>query len=184
MIDQGCDLGVEFDRQLKLVGEIVELRPLEPDDFEKLYGCASDPLIWEVHPEPDRFKREVFERFFKSAIESKGAFAIYDRKSGRMIGSSRYYDVDLGESSVIIGYTFLTTEFWGGSYNRDLKTVMLGHAFGSFENVFFQIGENNVRSRRAIEKIGAKVVFKRVLNEGSHVIYLLRKSDWLSSPTQ
>ena len=140
--------------QPTLTGERLELRPLRPEDFETLYAVASDPLIWEVHPEPDRYKREVFEEFFAQALKSKGALAVIDRRTGRMIGSSRYYDLDTEKGEVAIGYTFLSREYWGGSFNRELKTLMLDHAFRFVNAVVFHVGERNVRSRRAMEKIG------------------------------
>src|SRR5262249_54092645 len=103
--------------------------PLAPGDFEALFEAASDPLIWEQHPENNRFKSEVFKRYFAGAIESKGAFAVIERKSGRIIGSSRYCNLNAPEREVEIGFTFLQRKFWGGSYNRELKHLMLQHAF-------------------------------------------------------
>ncbi|MBV9144603.1 MAG: GNAT family N-acetyltransferase, partial [Acidobacteria bacterium] len=126
---------MEFDLQPTLLGELLELRPLRPEDFDALFAAASDPRIWEQHPESDRYKREVFAKFFSSAIESKGAFAIIERKSGRIIGSSRYWNLKLAESQVEIGWTFLAREFWGGKYNGELKRLMLEHAFRFVERV-------------------------------------------------
>jgi RimJ/RimL family protein N-acetyltransferase len=143
-----------FQLQPTLAGERLELRPLRPEDFEALYAIASDPLIWEVHPEPTRYKRAVFEGFFAGALKSKGALAVFDRRAERMIGSSRYYDLDSQKREIAIGYTFLSREYWGGSFNRELKTLMLKHAFRFVDAVVFHVGENNIRSRKAMEKIG------------------------------
>lgn len=143
-----------FDLQPTLTGERLTLRPLEPEDFDALYFAAADPLIWAVHPEPNRHERPVFEKFFAEALRSKGALAVIDRSTGRVIGSSRFYDFDPARSEVIIGYTFLTREHWGGSFNRELKTLMLDHAFRFVGAVVFHVGEANVRSRKAMEKIG------------------------------
>jgi RimJ/RimL family protein N-acetyltransferase len=151
---------MKFDLQPTLTGKLIELRPLKPNDFEALFLAASDPLIWEQHPENDRYKREVFQKFFDSAIASKGAFAIIDRKSGRIIGSSRYCNLKLPESEVEIGWTFLERRFWGGRYNRELKSLMLDHAFQFVDCVLFVVGENNVRSQKALEKIGAQFLEK------------------------
>src|ERR1043166_6799473 len=118
---------MQFDLQPRLTGELLELRPLQPDDFDALFAAASDPLIWEQHPESDRYKRSVFQRYFDGAMESKGAFAIVDRKTGRIIGSSRYWNFDPAAGEVEIGWTFLERAFWGGPYNRELKNVMLEH---------------------------------------------------------
>jgi RimJ/RimL family protein N-acetyltransferase len=143
-----------FELQPTLSGARLELRPLRPEDFEALYAVASDPLIWAVHPEPNRYKREVFEGFFAEALKSKGALAVLDRGTGLMIGSSRFYDLDVQKSEIIIGYTFLSRDCWGGSFNREMKTLMLGHAFRFVKAVIFHVGENNIRSRKAMEKIG------------------------------
>lgn len=143
-----------FELQPVLRGPRLDLRPLTPADFEPLFAAASDPLIWELHPEPERYKREVFEAFFRGALDSKGALAVLDRSTGAIVGSSRFYDWDPERREVIIGYTFLTRAYWGGSYNRELKTLMLDHAFRFADAVLFHVGENNLRSRKAMEKIG------------------------------
>ena len=152
--------GMEFDLQQTLTGHLIELRPLRPDDFDALFSAASDPLIWEQHPENDRYQRDVFQKYFDGALESKGAFAIIDRKSGRIIGSSRYCNLDPGSSEVEIGWTFLERGFWGGSYNRELKKLMLDHAFQFVDRVRFVVGEKNIRSQKALEKIGARFLKK------------------------
>jgi len=152
-----------FDPQPTLRGRLIEVRPLQLGDFDELFEAASDPLIWEQHPEPDRYKREAFQRFFDTAIESKGAFAVVERQSGGIIGSSRYYAYNPAEREVMIGYTFLTRAFWGGAYNRELKTLMLDHAFQCVDRVVFQVGERNLRSQQALRKIGARFFAKTEL---------------------
>jgi len=132
-------------------------------DFDALFAAASDPLIWEQHPENIRYKREVFQRYFDGAIESKGAFAIIERKSGKIIGSSRYCNLNETTSEVEIGWTFLERAFWGGSYNRELKSLMLNHAFRFVNRVLFVVGENNLRSQKALQKIGAAFLEKASL---------------------
>jgi len=149
---------LEFELQPTLTGTLLELRPLRPEDFDALLKAASDPLIWEQHPETDRYKEEVFRKYFDSAIESGGAFAIIDRKSGRIIGSSRYWNLKPSESEVEIGWTFLERRFWGGRHNGELKSLMLEHAFRFVDRVVFVVGENNRRSQKALQKIGAELV--------------------------
>lgn len=146
---------MSFDLQPHLKGELIELRPLTPEDWDDLFAVASDPLIWEQHPESDRYKEDVFKVFFKDALESGGAFVVIDRKSKRIIGSTRYHGYDPEKSEVEIGWTFLARKYWGGRYNREMKQLMLAHAFQFVENVVFYVGENNIRSRKATEKIGA-----------------------------
>jgi len=151
---------MEFELQPKLKGTLVRLRPLVVGDFEDLYAVANDPLLWEQHPEPLRYRREVFQKFFDGAIESKGAFAAFDIASGRMIGSSRYYDYSSAEREVKIGYTFVAREFWGKGYNPEMKRLMLDYAFRYVDRVLFEIGESNIRSQTAIQRVGAKLVRK------------------------
>jgi RimJ/RimL family protein N-acetyltransferase len=143
-----------FELQPTLEGDLVRLRPLRWDDWDKLLAVASDPLIWELHPESDRYKEEVFRRYFDGAMESGGAFLILDAKDGRVIGSSRYYGYDEAKSEIEIGWTFLARSHWGGTWNRELKDLMLRHAFRFVQSVIFKVGPQNWRSQRAVEKIG------------------------------
>jgi RimJ/RimL family protein N-acetyltransferase len=149
-----------IDLQPTLKGNLIELRPLRPDDFDALFSAASDPLIWEQHPESDRYQRDVFQKYFDGALESKGAFAIIDRESGQIIGSSRYCNLNLTNREVEVGWTFLERRFWGGNYNRELKQLMLDHAFQFVDRVLFVVGERNLRSQKALEKIGASFLKK------------------------
>jgi RimJ/RimL family protein N-acetyltransferase len=141
--------------QPTLKGNLVFLRPLETEDFDSLLSAASDPLVWEQHPQPDRYKVEVFKTFFSEAMSSRGAVAIFDQKTKKIIGCSRFYDHSTDGSSVVVGYTFLTREFWGGAYNWDLKKLMVNHALNFVKTVFFHVGVSNLRSQRAMIKIGA-----------------------------
>jgi len=143
------------DLQPTLRGELVSLRPLRPDDFDALFAVAADPLIWEQHPEPTRYQEPVFRSYFQGAIDSGGAFLITDAADGRVIGSSRYDGFDPVAREVEIGWTFLARSHWGGRYNADLKRLMLDHAFRYVDRVVFIVGVGNIRSQRAVEKIGA-----------------------------
>jgi RimJ/RimL family protein N-acetyltransferase len=147
----------DLDLQPTLIGERISLRPLQAGDFEPLYAAASDPAIWQQHPEPLRYQRAVFEGFFASALASGGALVAIEKHSGAVIGSSRYYDWNPDAREVTIGYTFLTRKHWGGSTNREMKQLMLGHAFLYATVVWFHIGSNNWRSRKAMEKIGGQL---------------------------
>jgi RimJ/RimL family protein N-acetyltransferase len=146
-----------FELQPTLTGERLLLRPLVPGDRDALYAAARDPLLWAQHPEPDRHEPAMFQRYFDGALASGGAFAIVDRATGRVIGSSRYCNLDPAGREVEIGWTFLERAYWGGGANGELKRLMLDHAFRFVERVVFVVGENNLRSRRALEKIGARL---------------------------
>lgn len=138
-----------------LQDDLIKIVPLEENDFEKLYEVASNPLVWEQHPNPNRYKRAVFENYFKGAIESKGAFLILDAVTNETVGCSRYYDLNQEDNSVLIGYTFIGIKFWGKGYNKALKKIMLEYAFQFVDKVYFHVGASNYRSQKAIEKIGA-----------------------------
>jgi RimJ/RimL family protein N-acetyltransferase len=146
---------LSFELQPNLKGELIELRPLTTDDWDDLFPVASDPLIWEQHPESDRYKKDVFKVFFKEALECGGAFVIIDPRTQQIIGSTRFYGYDPEKSEIEIGWTFLARGYWGGRYNWELKRLMLAHAFKFVEKVVFYVGENNIRSQKATEKIGA-----------------------------
>ena len=93
-------LRMSFDLQPILKGKLLELRPLRPEDFHDLYAVASDPLIWEQHPIKDRYKEEVFNAFFREALESGGALIANDSKDGQVIGSSRFHGYDKEKSEI------------------------------------------------------------------------------------
>jgi N-acetyltransferase len=155
-----------FDLQPTLIGDLLMLRPLRSGDFDELYAVASDPLVWEQHPESDRYKREVFEGFFRGAMESGGAFTALDLAESKVIGSSRYHGYDPEKSEVEIGWTFLARSHWGGRYNGEMKRLMLQHAFQFVDSVVFLIGPTNIRSQRAIERIGAVRDGSRLISAG------------------
>lgn len=164
-----------FDLQPTLSGAKLTLRPLTPEDFTATFKAASDPLIWELHPQPTRYQEDVFRAFFDGALKSGGAFAILDKETQEIIGSSRYYDHKPEKSQIIIGYTFLTRDYWGGTFNRELKSLMLHHAFGFVDTVLFEVGANNLRSRRAMEKIGGTLMSEVILDDKAHVVYTISK---------
>lgn len=143
--------------QPTLRGETLLLRPLRPGDFEALHAVARDPLIWEQHPEPTRYQRPVFERYFAEALASGGALLVTGLGDGTVIGSSRYYGWNAAARSVVIGYTFLARSHWGGATNREMKRLMLEHAFRWVDVAWFHVGRHNARSRRAMEKIGGQL---------------------------
>jgi|SRR5688572_12946296 len=145
----------QFVYPMQLSNEKVKLQLLVENDFESLYQVASDPLIWEQHPNKERYKREVFIKFFEGALASKSAFLVKDQVSGDIIGCSRFYDFDEVHNSICIGYTFLARKVWGKSYNRSLKKLMLDYAFNYVESVIFHVGDQNIRSQKAMDKLGA-----------------------------
>jgi N-acetyltransferase len=156
---------VAFDLQPHLKGELIHLRPLRPGDWDELFAVASDSLIWEQHPESDRHKEPVFRNFFREALESGGAFAVLNRHTGQVIGSTRFYGYDPQKSEIEIGWTFLARKYWGSHFNAEMKRLLLNHAFRFVESVVFFIGQENLRSQKAMEKVGG------IKNGTMHRIY-------------
>jgi RimJ/RimL family protein N-acetyltransferase len=152
---------MSFELQPTLNGELVHLRPLRPEDWDDLCAVASDPLIWEQHPINDRYRVDVFRGFFREALESGGALIVIDSKDGRVIGSSRFDGYDEDKSEIEIGWTFLARSHWGGLYNGEMKRLMLGHAFRFVKRVILLVGPQNMRSQRAVERIGGVRVGSR-----------------------
>jgi len=157
---------MSFSLQPILKGELLELRPLHTQDFDALYAVAKDPLIWEQHPANDRYKEEVFREFFRGALESGGAFIAIDSKTGEVIGSSRFHGYNEARSEIEIGWTFLARSHWGGAYNREMKRLMLRHALQFVNSVVFLVGPKNLRSQKAMEKIGGVRAGTRTDNTG------------------
>jgi N-acetyltransferase len=157
--------------QPHLIGDLIELRPLTPDDWDELFAVGSDPLIWEQHPARDRYKAEVFRKYFQGGLDSGGAFVAIDRATGKIIGSSRFCDYDAEKSEVEIGWTFLARSHWGGKYNGEMKQLMLDHAFKFVDRVVFLIGATNFRSQKAVEKIGGVLVGRKQATTPEGIVY-------------
>jgi RimJ/RimL family protein N-acetyltransferase len=176
-------MGIKMNLQPVLEDERVILKPLDENDFEDLYGVASDPKIWEQHPNKDRWKKEIFKTFFEGALQSKGAFKITDKISGKIAGSTRFYGYDAGEKQISIGYTFFGTGHWGKGLNQSAKQLMLDYAFNFVSEVHFHIGAVNIRSQIAITRLGAeKFDEKEIAYYGEEVklnyVYRITKKLW------
>lgn len=177
-------MATNINLQPTLKNEKAILYPLGSDDFELLYAAAADPLVWEQHPNKDRWKREVFQTFFDGALQSGGAFKIADAQSGHIIGSTRFYDYNESDASIMIGYTFYARAYWGRGYNALVKATMLNYIFDFVEKVYFQIGAQNIRSQIAIERLGAiKIGEEELAYYGEpfrlNYVYEIKKEDWV-----
>jgi len=175
-----------LDRQPRLHGRF-DLRPLCADDLDALFAVAADPAIWAGHPASDRWQAPVFRRFFDDALASGGALVVFDPLTGAMIGSSRYDFTRVEAGEVEIGWSFLARSYWGGSANAAVKAMMLRHALGVVERVIFIVGEGNIRSRRAMEKIGG-VLSDRSLDVQlgpdivRHVVFVIDRAGFAAGP--
>lgn len=178
-----------MDRQPVLEGDRLLLRPLRFSDWDALFAVARDPGIWARHPSHDRWQEPVFRQFFEEALAGGGAFAIIDRASGAIIGSSRFGEPEAEASGEIeIGWSFLARAYWGKGYNAEFKRLMLACALEHFERVIFQVGVDNVVSRKAMENIGGRLVpdrtrtFERSGVLVEHVIYEITREGFAKGP--
>ncbi|WP_079241243.1 GNAT family N-acetyltransferase [Chryseobacterium indologenes] len=174
---------MNFSVQPVLENEEFQLIPLQKGDFESLYDVASDPKVWEQHPNKDRYKREVFENFFTGAMESKGAFKIMEKATGDVLGSSRYYNFDEEDNHIFIGYTFYGTKSWGKGINPQVKKLMLDYIFQFVDKVHFHIGKENFRSQTALERLGGQKIAEEEVAyfaepTRTNFVYEIKKEDW------
>lgn len=174
-----------MNRQPVLEGERLLLRPLTSDDWDALFAVASDPEVWAIHPQHDRWQEPVFRRFFADALARGGALVVIDKASGAVVGSSQYKPE--ADGTVEIGWTFLATSHWGGSFNREMKRLMLVHAFKFVDCVEFRVGECNLRSQRAMEKIGGRLTGRFAMVETPsapmrHVIFEITRESFANGP--
>ncbi|MFN4365915.1 GNAT family N-acetyltransferase [Chryseobacterium hispalense] len=175
---------MKFSIQPVLENEKYQLIPLQQGDFESLYKVASDPEVWNQHPNKDRYRREVFRTFFEGGMESGGAFKIIEKSTGEILGSTRYYDYDKQNNSIFIGYTFYGRKSWGKGINPQIKKLMLDYIFQFVEVVHFHIGKENYRSQIALERLGGqKIAEQDVAYFGeptrTNFVYEIKKENWL-----
>lgn len=172
-----------LDRQPTLASELLVVRPLRRSDFDALWSISSDPLLWEQHPAKERAERAGFVHWFEDAIASGGALVVLAAGDGEVIGTSRYDRLDEDASEVEIGWTFIARHLWGGHCNRELKRLMLEHAFQSVDVVVFRVHSQNTRSRRAVEKLGANLVRTEAdpLGRGENVVFRLSSEQWVDA---
>ena len=176
-----------MNRQPVLEGERLLLRPLTEADWPAFRAAGGDPAVWAIHPVHTRWQEPVLRAFFDDALAQGGALAVIDRDSGALVGSSRFQGHDPAASEVEIGWTFLATSHWGGAFNREMKRLMLGHALQHVETVVFRVGETNLRSRRAMEKIGGILTEREEVIEGPsgpirHVVYAITRDSFAAGP--
>lgn len=177
-----------FKLQPTLHAESISVRPLESDDFDELYSCASDKQIWAGHPHPTRYQLSEFRAYFQSLINSKACIVVVENSTGKIIGASRYYQPASLPGSVSIGFTFLVRKHWGGSTNYNLKKLMLDYAFEYFDTVWFHVAPTNIRSQKATLKLGATFTQVETLNisgkEEPWYCYKIENSEWFSLAAQ
>lgn len=174
---------MEINIQPILETETALLYPLQRKDFDELFVTASNPKIWEQHPNKNRWQREVFEIFFEGAIESGGALKVIDKASNTIIGCTRFYDYQSEKSTIMIGYTFYNTNSWGKGINSAVKKSMLEYIFQFVSTVVFHVGSTNLRSQIAMNRLNIKKIGEEEIayfGEPSKLnfVYKITKDDW------
>jgi N-acetyltransferase len=172
-----------FNLQPTLENDLLIIRPVKADDFDNLYKVASDPLLWAQHPASDRYQKDVFTKLFNEGLASGGSMVVIDKKTGEIIGSTRFNPVPETDNAIEIGWSYLARAYWGGEYNKSQKHLLMDYAFQHVGHVFFYINKFNVRSRKAVEKLGGNVIVKfnnHILDARSEVgvIYRIGKNDY------
>jgi N-acetyltransferase len=171
------------DFQPTLTGPTVIVRPVTAADWSELFTVGSDPEIWKVHPRSNRYTEPEFRAYFDSAVTSNMAFVFVDRVTQKLIGSSRYYGYEPKLSEIEIGWTFIVRGHWGGATNREVKRLMLDHAFTFVDTVIFWVGEKNWRSQGAMTKIGGikrdGLVTRELSGATPHFIFEIGKARYL-----
>lgn len=145
---------MDFHYTPTLENSMVQLRALSPGDYEALFEVASEPKLWEHHPLQNGYTKTGFALFFEEAV-TVGSLLITDRKTNTVIGCTRMYGHNEQESSVVIGHTFIGSAYWGKGYNQSIKQLMLDYAFTKVKRVLFYVVQDNRRSQKALQKIGA-----------------------------
>lgn len=177
-----------FDRQPVLEGDRLTLRPLCESDREAFCTIVSDPALWALHPSHDRWQEPNLTAFFDDGMARGGALAIIERASGRLIGSSQFGPEEAEfPGEIEIGWTFLDRAEQGKGFNPEVKALMIGHALGHYTRAIFQVGSENIPSRRAMAKIGAELtdrtrVYERSGSEVLHVVYAFTRESFEKGP--
>ncbi|RZK54270.1 MAG: N-acetyltransferase [Hymenobacter sp.] len=152
---------MDYSQPIVLENSRVRLRPLETADFEALKEVAFDPELWRFTL--TRADDAVsLAAYIAAAIQARQAeqrypFAIIDRATGRLAGSTSYYHVDPDNQKLSIGYTWVGTEFQRTGLNRAAKHLLLCHAFDQLgcERVELETDSRNLKSQQAMRRMGA-----------------------------
>ena len=146
-----------------LEGNRAKLVPLTNEHTKELWDSARDESLWEHYTFRKMGSYENFEKFINSSINEartgkEFTFTIIDKKTGRAAGGTSFLDIQPASRSLEIGRTWLAKELHGSGFNAECKYLLLKYCFEELKliRVFFKTDSNNIRSQKAMEKIGAK----------------------------
>lgn len=154
----------DFKEKYILENEFVKLQPLENTDFDVLLEYSvNEPEIWEFNSGGANGK-ENLEKYVTNAIknrenEKEYPFIVFDKTSGKFVGSTRFYGIFLEMKTIEIGYTWYGKKYQGSGVNKNCKYLMLEFAFDKLEleRVAFAANSKNVRSLNAMKSIGCVI---------------------------
>ncbi len=151
-----------INRNTTLVGEIIKLMPMEEFHFEELASLAKEKRIWEFIPADMSNQEKRYQVFSKAILErEKGTqfpFVIYHQNDNKIIGSTRLMNIEPQHRKLEIGWTWLHPHYWATAVNLECKLLLLKFCFEDLKVIRVQLktDENNIRSQKAIRKIGAQ----------------------------
>lgn len=147
----------------QLRGNYVYLERLKAEDIPTLKELARDERIWEFTRTllmNDAYD-EQFEKYIAIALNPnpflpQQSFVMRDAQTGAVMGMTRFYKVEPEHKRLNIGYTWYRPEYWGKAHNKECKLLLLQYAFETlgFRRVEFEVAHKNIRSQKAVEKIG------------------------------
>lgn len=144
-----------------LDNEVILLKPLEEHDIAGILTAGSYPEVWKHLPTIIENEQDV-HNFVDKALQGKllnkeFPYVIVDKKSGEIIGSTRFMDIDESHQRVEIGFTWLTPAYWRTTVNTNCKYLLLSYCFEVLDlrRVQIKTDYENTRSQKAIERIGA-----------------------------
>lgn len=160
----------------KLKGTQVYLELLQPQHIPQLKELAREPRIWEYTKSilvNDQYEQN-FQNYINLALDPQNtggqvSFVIFDANTRQLIGMTRYYRFEPAHKRLSIGFTWYTPAVWGKVHNRECKLLLLQYAFETlkFQRVEFEVAHQNVRSQKAVEKIGG-IKEARLRKHGLH----------------
>jgi len=151
-----------IEHPITLDGQLVQLITLNKDHFSELESLATDKRIWQyyVYDGSDGNRlRAVLNAALADMLKGvQLPFVVFLKSEKRLIGSTRFMDIQPLHRKLEIGSTWLHPDYWGSEANLECKLLLLTYCFEKAEalRVQFKTDENNIRSRKAIEKIGGK----------------------------
>lgn len=151
-----------IDHPLELEGKHIVLKPLAEEHFEELCTIGRDEKIWQFMPvrghEPEQLLKSLIEAIQKRDEGEQYPFVILEKRNGKVIGSTRFLRLNEEHKNLEIGYTWFRPAYWGSGYNEECKLLMLRYCFEKLKTIRVQIiaAEANLRSRKAIERIGGQ----------------------------